>query len=150
MPKDMNDVPAPTSCEVRAKLVDALRLDLVGPWAGHGLAEEKLPGWVRPSTWYLTGFLIPSGTPPEKSGDADENDDMGEIPESAGLAEESSEERKAAKKGFFPSSMRLSFLAAGECRKLAVLVRWGDYEPTEITGEDGKSLPSPTVNSVLP
>jgi hypothetical protein len=141
IPKEINDVPAPTSCEVRAKLVDALRLDLVGPWAGHEYAEEKLPGWVRPSTWYLTGFLIPSGTPPEKSGDADENDDMGEIPESAGLAEESSEERKAAKKGFFPSSMGLSFLAAGECRKLAVLVRWGDYEPTEITGENGKALP---------
>jgi hypothetical protein len=29
---------------MRAKLVDALRLDLVGPWEGHSLAEEKLPG----------------------------------------------------------------------------------------------------------
>jgi hypothetical protein len=129
------------SLEVRARLVEALKLDLVGPWAGHALAEERLQGWVRPSNWYLTGFLIPSGTAPEKSADADEGDDMGgEIPESAGLAEESNEERKAAKKGFFPSSMGLSFLMPKETRALAVTVCWGDYEQTEIEGPDGKPL----------
>ena len=85
-------VPA-TSLDVRERLVEALKLDLVGPWAGHVLAEERLRGWERPSNWYLTGFLIPAGTSPEKSGDGDEDDDLGEIPESAGLAEESNEER---------------------------------------------------------
>src|SRR3989441_7227786 len=113
-----------TSRDVRESLVEALKLDLVGPWAGHALAEERLPGWVRPSNWYLTGFLIPSGTSPEKSADADEDDDLGEIPESAGLAEESNEERKTAKKGFFPSSMGLSFLAPKKARALTVTVRW--------------------------
>ena len=44
-----------------------LKLDLVGPWAGHALAEERLPGWVRPSNWYLTGFLIPSGRRPRRA-----------------------------------------------------------------------------------
>lgn len=127
------------SLEVRARLVEALKLDLVGPWVGHALAEERLQGWVRPSNWYLTGFLIPSGTAPEKSADTDEDDDMGgEIPESAGLAEESNEERKAAKKGFFPSSMGLSFLVPMETRALTVTVRWGDYALTEIEGADGK------------
>ena len=126
---------------LRARLVEALKLDLVGPWAGHALAEERLQGWVRPSNWYLTGFLIPSGTPPEKSADADEDDDMGgEIPESAGLAEESNEERKAAKKGFFPSSMGLSFLVPKESHTLTVTVRWGDYEQAEIEGQDGNPL----------
>ena len=129
-----------TSLEVRERLVEALKLDLVGPWAGHALAEEQLPGRYRPSNWYLTGFLIPSGTPPEKSADADEDDDLGEIPESAGLAEESNEERKAAKKGFFPSSMGLSFLVPKETRALTVTVRWGDYTPAEIEGKDGKPL----------
>ena len=57
--------------------------------------------WVRPSNWYLTGFLIPAGAPPEQSSDTEEDDDLDEMPESAGLAEESTEERKAAKKGFF-------------------------------------------------
>ena len=127
------------SLEVREKLVEALRLDLVGPWPGHALAEERLQGWVRPSSWYLTGFLIPSGTPPEKSADADEDEGMGgEVPESAGLSEESNEERKAAKKSFFPSSMGLSFLVPTETRALGVTVRWGDYTQAEIEGGDGK------------
>ena len=30
---------------------EALRLDLVGPGVGGHLAEERLPGWVRPSNW---------------------------------------------------------------------------------------------------
>ena len=134
------EVPA-TSVEVRERLVEALKLDLVGPSAGHALAEERLPGWVRPSNWYLTGFLIPSGTAPEKSADADEDDDMGgEVPESAGLAEESNEERKAAKKGFFPSSMGLSFLVPDKTHALVVTVRWGDYAQTEIEGPSRQAL----------
>src|SRR5438093_10512826 len=130
-----------SSSEVRDRLVEALKLDLVGPWAGHARSEERLPGWVRPSNWYLTGFLIPSGTPPEKSADVDESDDVAEIPDTAGLAEESSDERKAAKKGFFPSSMGLSFLVRKGARTLDVTVRWGDYAPAEIEGADGKGLP---------
>ena len=125
------DAPAPVnSLAVRARLVEALSLDLVGPWTDHALAEERLPGWVRPSNWYLTGFLIPSGTPPEKSADADEDDDLGEIPESVGLAEESNEERKAAKKGFFPSSMGLSFLVPAEARNLSVNRPVGRLHPS--------------------
>jgi hypothetical protein len=130
-----------SSLEVRERLVEALKLDLVGPWAGHELAEERLPGWVRPSNWYLTGFLIPSATAPEKKSDVDEDDDVSEVPESAGLAEESNEERKAAKKGFFPSSMGLSFLVDARARSVAVVARWGDYAPAEIEGEDTKPLP---------
>ena len=127
------------SAAVRERLVEVLNLDLIGPWGRHALAAERLPGWVRPSTWYLTGFLIPSGTRSELSADADEEDDIDETPASSGLAEESSEERKAAKKGFFPSSMGLSFLVAAEADALAVIVRWGDYELATVEGPDGKS-----------
>jgi hypothetical protein len=130
-----------SSVEVRVRLVEALDLDLVGPNPGHVLAEERLPGWVRPSNWYLTGFLIPTGTPPEKRADADEDDDFELVPESAGLAEESNEERKAAKKGYFPSSMGLSFLVPRNARDISVTVRWGDYAPTEIAGDDGNAIP---------
>lgn len=132
---------APTnSFEVRERLVEALRLDLVGPGAGHSFANEQLPGWVRPSNWYLTGFLIPSGTPPEASADADESEDVEVVPETAGLAEESNEERKAAKKGFFPSSMGLSFLVPKDANGFTVIVRWGDYTPEEFEGDDGKPV----------
>src|SRR5687768_6109023 len=106
------------SIDVRARLVEALRLDLVGPPAGHAFADERLPGWVRPSNWYLTVFLIPSDTPPENSADSDEDEDFELVPESAGLAEESNEERKSAKKGYFPSSMGLSVLVAKAARAL--------------------------------
>ena len=134
--------PAPPadSPEVRARLAEALNLDLIGPWASHALAREQLPGWVRPANWYLTGFLIPSDTGSESSADADEGDDIDEIPESGGLAEESAEERKAAKKGFFPSSMGLSFLIAKDVAALAVTVRWGDYTQAEAIGADGKPM----------
>ena len=140
-----NAVPAPhdppaTSLEVRKRLVEALNLDLIGPGADHALAAERLPGWVRPSNWYLTGFLIPAGAPPEQSGDADEDDDLDEMPDSAGLAEESTEERKSAKKGFFPSSMGLSFLVPEDSDAVAVTVRWADYEPVPIEDAEGKAM----------
>ena len=133
------DAPLPDSAAVRERLVEALNLDLIGPWAGHEHAGERLPGWVRPSNWYLTGFLIPWGTDPERSADADEDDDMDEVPGAGGLAEESVEERRAARKGFFPSSLGLSFLVAGEEEVLTVTARWGDYRLVEVRGDDGKS-----------
>ncbi len=123
---------------MRARLAEALELDLVGPSAGHALADERLPERVRPSNWYLTGFLIPTGSPPEKSADADEDDDLDEIPETAGLVEESHDERKAAKKAFFPSSMGLSFLVPRTLPGCNVIVRWGEYVQAQVTGGDGK------------
>ena len=126
---------------VRKRLVEALNLDLIGPRAGHELAIERLPGWVRPSNWYLTGFLIPSGTSAEASADIDEDEDIDTVPESGGLAEESTDERKTAKKGFFPSSMGLSFLVAEESNNVTVIVRWGDYERSEAKGADGDPIP---------
>ena len=43
--------------DVRTSIVDALQLDLIGPRDGLGAPDEILP--QRPSTWYLTGFLVP-------------------------------------------------------------------------------------------
>ncbi len=125
-----DDLPVPvsmTSAEVRSCIVDALRLDLVGPGPGHEHQNERLPGWIRPSNWYHTGFLIPSSTPPEKSADQDEDDDFDVVPKDAGLSEEANEERKTAKKGYLPSSMGLSFLVAEATRTLEAVVTWGDY-----------------------
>src|SRR5262245_31636886 len=138
---DTASSPRANSTEIRGRIVEALRLDLVGPWGEHEFAEERLPGWVRPSIWYLTGFLIPTGMPANKRADPDEDEDFELVPESAGLTEESNEERKAAKKSYFPSSMGLSFLGPGKPGTLTVKVRWGDYAPAEIEGGDGKPVP---------
>lgn len=132
--------PPATSREVRERLVEAVELDLVGPRHDHALADERLPGWIRPSNWYLTGFLIPAGTPPAKAGDDDEDDDFELVAESAGPTEESSDDRKAAKKGYFPSSMGLSFLVARDAVHLDVTVSWGDYTQTEVLGAEGKPV----------
>ena len=122
------------SAEVREEIVRALGLDLVGPWAGYPLADERLPGWVRPSNWYLTGFLVPRGAPAEQRGDADADDEP-EVAENAGLGDDSAEDRRAAKKGFFPSSMGLSFLVDADVDSLEVVVRWGDYRRVEAEGD---------------
>ena len=63
-------------------------------------------------------------------------DDEPEVAENAGLGDDSAEDRKAAKKGFFPSSMGLSFLVAADVDSLEVVVRWGDYRRVE-TEDDG-------------
>ena len=49
-----------TPVEVRERLLDLLRRDLVGPHPDldPDLAREVLTG-VAPSTWYLSGFLGP-------------------------------------------------------------------------------------------
>ena len=141
MSRPTNDPPGTTSLDVRDYLTQALRLDLVGPWPTHELAKEGLPGWVRPSNWYLAGFLIPSKSPPQHTADEDENDDVSEVPERAGLAEENNEDHKSAKKGFFPSSIGISFLISMEVEALKVTVRWGDYTPDEVVGDDGQSTP---------
>ena len=62
MPADrLADLPKPTTpVEVRERLLDLLRRDLVGPHPDldPDLAREVLTG-VAPSTWYLGGFLGP-------------------------------------------------------------------------------------------
>ena len=134
------------SVGVRQALVEALRLDLVGPTPGHALADERLGEWERPSKWYLTGFLVPAGAPAEQAADADENDEVGETPETGGDSEDPAEDGKGAKKSRFPSSLGLSFLAPGEMREVEVVVRWGDYERGEYTAAESAREPDREPN----
>ena len=130
-----------TSDDVREALAHALRLDLIGPGPEGEHAEERLPGWERPSMWYLTGFLVPTETPATQRSDDEEEDDFdAEIPEKLGLAEETVQHGKRAKRGFFPSSMGLSFLVPPDARAVQVTVTWGDYR--RATGRDwaGKEI----------
>ena len=143
-------LPPADSVAVRQALVEALRLDLVGPTPGDALSEERLPAWERPSKWYLTGFLVPAGAPPEQAADADESEEVGETPEAEGDSEDSAEDGKGAKKSRFPSSLGLSFLAPEEMREVEVVVRWGDYERAEYTAADPAPEPTPEPEAEPP
>jgi hypothetical protein len=107
----------PTPVEARARLVDALRYELLGPSAD----EEEL--FESPVTRYLTGLLAPYGTgvlPSER--DDSWSADGGE--EDAGIPEGEPPMSQA----MTPSSIGLSFLVDGNIARLHVTAAWGDYE----------------------
>lgn len=141
MTRSPNNPQPATSLDVRAALIHALHLDLIGPGPDGEHAEESLPGWERPSVWYLTGFLVPTGTPVAEKADDQEDDDFdGEVPERAGLPEESAEHGKRAKRRFFPSSLGLSFLVRADANTIRVTATWGDYERGEYRNGSGKPI----------
>lgn len=134
---------ANTPLAVRDRLEAALRIDLIGPGPNHPLAEERLPPLVQPSTWYLTGFLVPCGSAAEAKCDPlEDEDDDALAPEQPGLFEESTEDRRPKKRGYFPSSMGLSFLVDHGTTELEVAVRFGEYTCRETEDDEGKPVRS--------
>ncbi|MCC7137594.1 MAG: helicase [Planctomycetes bacterium] len=120
-----------TSSEVRARLVEAMRLDLVGPDASlptdAQLLAEVLP--EAPSQWYLTGFLAPFEGPTRARAD-DEPPESMDAGGDEGARDDAAElERPVARRAFFASSMGLSFLAPAACTQIRATVEWGDYSP---------------------
>ena len=112
-----------TSREVRTRLEEALRLDLVGPWAGSEHASEELP--EAPSHWYVTGFLVPNEAPSDQEEDptADEQLDLGV--ESAAGDDDAVPEKPSARRGRLPSSIGISVLVHPGIARLEATVRWG-------------------------
>lgn len=112
------------SSEVRDELIDALRLDLIGPEPGGAHEREELPH--EPSRWYVGGFLVPFEAPEEQKVDptgqeelfaaGEENGDDADVPE-----------RASARKVFLPSSVGLSVLVGSGTGVLEAEVTWGDY-----------------------
>lgn len=120
-----------TSRDVRAQLIDALELDLVGPRGGHAphatYAEEVLP--VAPSKWYLTGFLVPYEAPASQRADDDSDDQLDAPGRRVEADDDPQPESASARKAYFPSSMGLSVLVPRETSTLEVEVVWADYAP---------------------
>ena len=132
---------AATSEQIRARLVEALRLDLVGPANDHAFATELLP--ESPRRWYLTGYLVPTTLPSEKKSEDDGESDEIDSPAEQSASDDGAEvDRTAAKKGLLPSSIGLSVLAAKGVDSLAATVEWGDYAyegPQGSEAADGSS-----------
>jgi hypothetical protein len=115
--------------EVRAQLTAALQLDLGGPEEGHGDGHETLP--QRPSTWYLTGFLVPLEASPDQKTDEQGTDDLDEVGDTGGLDDAAAPEPAAARVRYLPSSTGASVLVPADAQWLTLRVRWGDYTVRE-------------------
>jgi Helicase conserved C-terminal domain len=131
--KDMKPV------EVRGKLVEALRLDLVGPGDGLGNPVEVLP--QSPSRWYLTGFLVPIGAGKEQRSDEAAQEEMDQPGESGGTDDDVPPERAAARQRYLPSSIGLSVLLPATAAKLTVNVSWGDYKRRSESSDEWERKP---------
>ena len=122
--------------EVRGKLVDALRLDLVGPDEGLGDPHEALP--TAPSRWYLTGFIVPFDAGESQRRDEDDDDEPDET-SGGGTDDATAPDTTAARRANFPSSVGLSTLLPESAETIDVTVSWGDY--TLLDSEGGVRTP---------
>lgn len=120
--------------QVRKKMLDAVRMDLIGPTA----AEEALT--ELPTNSYITGMLYPADsdiTEDENYNDVEFTegrlDADGNGSESVVLEDEEPDE--STKGGFKkPSSIGVSFYLSEETNKINVDVYWGSYYSDKVDG----------------
>jgi len=118
--------------QVRASLLEALQVDLIGPSGPLGDHREVLP--QAPSRWYLTGFLVPTDADEDQRFDPNSDDEVDQAPAVATLDENQTPEQAASKRSYLPSSLGLSVLVPSGKQALQVIVRYGEYlriEPDE-------------------
>jgi hypothetical protein len=133
MPETMKSV------EVRSKLVDALRLDLIGPLDGLSDPKEVLP--QAPSRWYLTGFVVPIEAAPAQRADEQNTEEVDQAGEGGGRDDDTTPEPAAARQRYFPSSIGLSVIVPAATTHLEVKVSWGDYHLRANGGEKWERTP---------
>ena len=114
-----------TAREVRTDLQDNLKLDLIGPCAGHACESELLPEF--PTSWYLTGYLVPTGADDEVRLQDDGDDELDVIPSPGGLDDDSPVDRSASGKNYLPSSMGITALIPAGAESVTATIEWGDY-----------------------
>ena len=115
-----------TPVDVRKQLIEALRLDLVGPECGLGTPTEVLP--QAPSRWYLTGFLVPIDAEDSQKADEASTEGLDEVGDAKGLDDAATPEPAAARRAYLPSSIGMSLLVPSDTKELTVTARWGDYK----------------------
>ncbi len=129
-----------TSTDVRVRLVETLRRDLIGPGPEDAdLARERLK--EKPSGWYVTGYLAPVPEPsgpsaetPEENdlfeeGDPLVGDDLGADGDAgpARAADDAPDDAPPAVRIRAPSSLGLTVLLDASVREVEVKLSWGDY-----------------------
>jgi hypothetical protein len=143
-----------SSVDIRSKLVEVFRRDLVGPHPDKDLdlARERLN--ESPSRWYLTGFLAPADEPLGLGGQDNEVDPVAqeemeidvEEPDtdgSGGAAGDAGEpEIPNTRRRFLPSSVGLTALLDPAIEEIEAHVSWGDYR-TEPPLPEAILMPEP-------
>jgi hypothetical protein len=127
------------SAEARAKLVEALELDLVGPSNGHAFERELLPR--SPRTWYLTGMLVPVDAKVEAREDPASDDDIDDAAGDTGGDDGGTPDKAPKRRGFLPSSIGMSFLVPPGVSQINVRAEWGEYR-YEIDGKAFEEEPT--------
>ena len=131
---------APTSSDVRARLVETLRRDLIGPGPQDAdIARERLK--EKPSGWYVTGYLAPV---PEAGGPSAEIPEEGDLFEEgdplvgddnsgdaeagpARAADDAQEDMPPVVRIRAPSSLGITVLLDASVREVELNLSWGDY-----------------------
>src|SRR5580704_11615984 len=118
--------------EVRARLVDILRRDLVGPGPqDDDLARERLS--ENPSRWYLTGFIAPKEDQSPADDPAAQEEDEREAEQEPGsgaggaAGDDAPGDAPAARRRFLPSSIGVTVLLPMDVDTIEARVSWGDY-----------------------
>jgi hypothetical protein len=127
------------SAEARAKLVEALELDLVGPSNSHAFERELLPR--SPRTWYLTGMLVPVDAKVEAREDPASDDDIDDAAGDTGGDDGGTPDKAPKRRGFLPSSIGMSFLVPPSVDKITVRAEWGEYR-YEVDGKAFEEEPT--------
>jgi hypothetical protein len=148
------------SVEVRARLVDILRRDLVGPGPqDEDLARERLS--ENPSRWYLTGFIAPKEDEIEADDPAIQEEDEREAEQELGsgaggaAGDDEPSEAPATRRRFLPPSIGLTVLLPTDVEAIEARVSWGDYvtepplpEGALLSGEESDASPRHHVDWV--
>jgi hypothetical protein len=150
----------PRPVEVRARLVDILRRDLVGPGPqDEDLARERLS--ENPSRWYLTGFIAPKEEEVEADDPAVQEEDEREAEQDLGsgaggaAGDDEPSDVPVTRRRFLPSSIGLTVLLAIDVDTIEARVSWGDYvtepplpEGALLSGDESDASPRHHVDWV--
>lgn len=126
------------SVELRDRLIDLLRRDLIGPRPDidADLTREILP--EKPSRWYVGGFIVPAYDG-AGSAIADEDEAAEEVGDDLlaietldsgldGDADEKDSSDQPPRDRFLPSSIGLTVMLPAHVRQVTLRATWGSYK----------------------
>ncbi len=116
---------------VRDRLIDALRIDLLGPERPDETLDQS------PNTRYLVGMLAPAGTPINIVEDEDVDTVSGD---------EQSDSASVTYTSLDPSAIGLSILVADDTATVKVEATWGEYSRLDDDAREGGTEETDTTS----